>query len=50
MTGPLVVLGLLSAFGGWFNLPEIITRAIPLGPTASLEHWLDPVVGAGRPA
>ena len=46
MTGPLVVLGILSAVGGWFNLPEIITHAIPLGPTASLEHWLDPVVGA----
>ncbi|MGH7669389.1 MAG: NADH-quinone oxidoreductase subunit L [Gemmatimonadaceae bacterium] len=46
MTGPLVVLGLLSAVGGWLNLPEIITRVIPLGPTASLEHWLDPVVGA----
>ena len=47
MTGPLVVLGILAAVGGWFNLPEIITHAIPLGPTASLEHWLDPVVGAG---
>jgi NADH-quinone oxidoreductase subunit L len=46
MTGPLVVLGILAAVGGWFNLPEIITHAIPLGPTASLEHWLDPVVGA----
>ncbi len=47
MTGPLLVLGILSAVGGWFNLPEIITRAIPLGPTGALEHWLDPVVGAG---
>jgi NADH-quinone oxidoreductase subunit L len=47
MTGPLVVLGVLAAVGGWFNLPEIITRVIPLGPTAALEHWLDPVVGAG---
>jgi NADH-quinone oxidoreductase subunit L len=47
MTGPLVVLGILAAVGGWFNLPEIITNAIPLGPTARLEHWLDPVVGAG---
>ncbi|MDE3150814.1 MAG: NADH-quinone oxidoreductase subunit L [Gemmatimonadota bacterium] len=47
MTGPLLVLGLLSAVGGWFNLPELITHAIPLGPTAALEHWLDPVVGAG---
>ncbi|HEX8726008.1 MAG TPA: NADH-quinone oxidoreductase subunit L [Gemmatimonadaceae bacterium] len=46
MTGPLVVLGIMSAVGGWFNLPEIITHAIPLGSTAGLEHWLDPVVGA----
>ena len=41
MTGPLVVLGVLSAIGGWLNLPAIL----PLGPTARLEHWLDPVVG-----
>ncbi len=47
MTGPLVVLAILAAVGGWFNLPAIVTRAIPLGPTGLLEHWLDPVVGAG---
>jgi NADH-quinone oxidoreductase subunit L len=41
MTGPLVVLGILSAFGGWFNLPALI----PLGPVGLLEHWLHPVVG-----
>ncbi len=41
MTGPLVVLGVLSVIGGWFNLP----RLIPLGAPASLEHWLEPVVG-----
>jgi NADH-quinone oxidoreductase subunit L len=41
MTGPLVVLGVLSVFGGWFNLPKLI----PLGPVAALEHWLEPVVG-----
>jgi NADH-quinone oxidoreductase subunit L len=45
MTGPLVVLGVLSAFGGWLNLPEVITDMIPLGPTARLEHWLEPVLG-----
>jgi NADH-quinone oxidoreductase subunit L len=43
MTGPLVVLGVLSVFGGWFNLPALL----PLGPVGMLEHWLDPVVGAG---
>ncbi|MES2179756.1 MAG: NADH-quinone oxidoreductase subunit L [Gemmatimonadota bacterium] len=41
MTGPLVVLGVLSVFGGWFNLPHIL----PLGPLNVLEHWLEPVVG-----
>jgi NADH-quinone oxidoreductase subunit L len=46
MTGPLVVLGVLSAFGGWLNLPAVITDMLPLGPTAKLEHWLEPVLGA----
>ena len=41
MTGPLVVLGVLSAFGGWLNIPAIL----PLGPVGTLEHWLEPVVG-----
>ncbi len=43
MTGPLVVLGALSVFGGWFNLPALI----PIGPVGALEHWLEPVVGEG---
>jgi NADH-quinone oxidoreductase subunit L len=46
MTGPLVVLGILTIVGGWLNLPEIITDLAPLGPTAALERWLDPVVGS----
>jgi len=41
MTGPLVVLGVLSAIGGWLNLPTFL----PVGPVATLEHWLEPVVG-----
>ncbi len=41
MTGPLVVLGVLSAIGGWLNLPAFV----PVQPTTSLEHWLEPVVG-----
>ena len=41
MTGPLVVLGILSAFGGWLNLPALL----PLGRVGILEHWLEPVVG-----
>jgi NADH-quinone oxidoreductase subunit L len=45
MTGPLVILGILTVFGGWLNLPEVITDIIPLGPRELLAHWLDPVVG-----
>jgi NADH-quinone oxidoreductase subunit L len=41
MTGPLVVLGVLSAVGGWLNLPEFL----PLGPTGVFDKWLEPVVG-----
>ena len=41
MTGPLVVLGALSAVGGWLNLPA----ALPLGPIGLMEKWLEPVVG-----
>jgi NADH-quinone oxidoreductase subunit L len=42
MTAPLVVLGILSAVGGWLNIPAIFPF---LGPTGVLHHWLDPVVG-----
>jgi NADH-quinone oxidoreductase subunit L len=45
MTGPLVILGVLSAFGGFLNVPELIHDRIPFGPVAALERWLDPVVG-----
>ena len=41
MTAPLVVLGILSAAGGWLNLPALL----PLAPVGLLEHWLEPVVG-----
>src|SRR5215204_5224653 len=37
MTGPLVVLGVLSAFGGVLNLPPF------LGGGAALERWIEPV-------
>jgi NADH-quinone oxidoreductase subunit L len=57
MTGPLVVLAILTIAGGWLNLPEVVTDLIPLGPREALAHWLDPVVGgattriiAGAPA
>jgi NADH-quinone oxidoreductase subunit L len=45
MTGPLVVLGILSVIGGWLNLPEVITDVLPIGPREILGHWLEPVVG-----
>jgi NADH-quinone oxidoreductase subunit L len=41
MTGPLVVLGVLTLAGGWLNLPEFASF---LGPVGGLEHWLHPVV------
>jgi NADH-quinone oxidoreductase subunit L len=40
MTGPLVVLGLLSATGGFLNVPELYHGA------AWLHHWLEPVTQA----
>jgi NADH-quinone oxidoreductase subunit L len=46
MTGPLLILGALSAVGGWLNLPA----ALPLGPVGVLEKWLEPVVGAATTA
>src|SRR6266542_4822943 len=41
MTGPLLVLGLLSAVGGAFNLLAL------LGGHAALERWLEPVMARG---
>ncbi len=41
MTGPLLVLGLLSAFGGWLNFPPVFA----LGRPERLATWLAPVVG-----
>ena len=45
MTGPLVVLGILTIAGGWLNLPEVVTDLVPLGPSEALTRWLEPVVG-----
>ncbi len=44
MTGPLLVLGLLSVAGGWLNLPELTPW---LGQTERLHHWLEPVTALG---
>jgi NADH-quinone oxidoreductase subunit L len=40
MTGPLLVLGVLSAVGGVLNLPAFA------GGSHALEHWLEPVTAA----
>jgi len=43
MTGPLVILAILSVVGGFVNLPAIIGGTMSEG----LHHWLEPVVGEG---
>jgi NADH-quinone oxidoreductase subunit L len=45
MTGPLVLLGIASAFGGWLNLPHF---AGMLGTDEALGRWLEPVVGESQ--
>lgn len=42
MTGPLVVLGVLSVVGGWLNVPALLSS---IGPVGVMDHWLEPVVG-----
>jgi NADH-quinone oxidoreductase subunit L len=42
MTGPLIVLGILSAIGGMINLPPLV------GGGAALEHWLEPVTARAQ--
>jgi NADH-quinone oxidoreductase subunit L len=41
MTGPLVVLGVLTVAGGLLNVPPL------LGGHAWLHHWLEPVTATG---
>jgi NADH-quinone oxidoreductase subunit L len=43
MTGPLIVLGILTVMGGVFNLPGYV------GVEAALEHWLEPVIAPAHP-
>jgi NADH-quinone oxidoreductase subunit L len=45
MTGPLLVLGILTVVGGWLNVPHILHA---IGPTEGLHHWLEPVVGEAQ--
>ncbi len=46
MTIPIIVLAVLTAFGGWLNLPELL----PLGPAHLLSTWLEPVTGSATRA
>ena len=45
MTGPLLILGVLSVFGGWLNLSEF---AHGLGTTEQLHRWLEPITAMGQ--
>ena len=44
MTGPLLVLGILTVIGGALNLPAFW----PTPPHHALDHWLEPVVEPAR--
>ncbi len=48
MTIPLIVLAVLSVFGGWINVPEAISGSVlglfgALPMTEWLHHWLEPI-------
>jgi NADH-quinone oxidoreductase subunit L len=43
MTGPLVMLGVLSVVGGLINLPAFVP-----GPHHGLDHWLEPVIAPSK--
>lgn len=45
MTAPLIVLGILSALGGWLGVPHLIGKVLGGIPNI-LEHWFSPVIGA----
>ncbi len=45
MTGPLIVLGVLSVIGGWYGIPHVIGQYVGHLPNL-LEGWLEPVIRA----
>lgn len=45
MTGPLIVLAILSVVGGWVGIPHVIAQYIGHVPNV-LENWLEPVIRA----
>lgn len=44
MTIPLIVLGVLSAVGGWIGIPHVIGAILPGHPGNVFHHWLEPVI------
>ena len=43
MTGPLVVLGILSIVGGWISIPHVIGQHLGHVPN-TLEQWYEPMM------
>lgn len=41
---PLVVLAVLSAFGGFLGIPHVISDILPGNPSNILEHWFEGVI------
>jgi len=44
MTLPLVVLAILSLFGGWIGVPHILGDIFPFSVDNVWEHWLHPLI------
>ncbi|MGE3758515.1 MAG: NADH-quinone oxidoreductase subunit L [Pseudobdellovibrionaceae bacterium] len=44
MTIPLMVLGVLSAVGGWIGIPHVIGEVLPGHPGNVFHHFLEPVI------
>lgn len=45
MAIPLVILAVLSAFGGFLGIPHVLAAVIPSHPINWMEHWLNGFVG-----
>jgi NADH-quinone oxidoreductase subunit L len=44
MTIPLIVLGVLSAVGGWLGIPHVIGELLPGHPGNVFHHFVEPVI------
>lgn len=45
MTIPLIILGVLSAVGGWIGIPHVIGEVLPGHLGNIFHHWLEPLLG-----